>query len=234
MAETAFGTLGEGLEATQRRVRMAARALARNDLGHAYGHVSARLDADRFLVCAARPMGLIRPGEDGTIVPVDGPLPDGVLGEVRCHQRIYRRRPDVNGICRTFLRETMTLSTFRRTPRARHGFGAYFAPAPPLWDDPALLRSDTAADRLAEALGAARAIVMRGNGAILTGAAVEESVVMAFYLEEAARTELAVLAVGANADPVELTAGEARARATGSGRIFERMWEHLTRADPEA
>lgn len=213
---------------------MAARALDRNDLGHAYGHVSARLDADRFLVCAAKPMGLIRPGEDGAVVPVDGPLPDGVLGEVRCHQRIYRRRPDVNGVCRTFLRETMTLSTFRRTPRARHGFGAYFAPAPPLWDDPALLRSDEAADRLAEALGAARAIVMRGNGAILTGATVEESVVMAFYLEEAARTELAVLTVGGNADPVELTAEEAQARATGSGRIFERMWEHLTRADPEA
>lgn len=233
MAETAFGSLGEPLETTQRRVRKAARALARHDLGHAYGHISARLDSDRFLVCAAKPMGLIGPGEDGTIVGIDGALPEGVLGEVRCHQQVYRRRADVNGICRTFLRETMTLSTFGRTPRARHGFGCYFAPGPPLWDDPALLRSDEAAGLLADTLGEARAIVMRGNGAILTGATVEEAIVMAFYLEEAARTELAVLAIGGNATSIELPLADALARATSTGRIFERMWDYLTDGDPE-
>src|SRR5690606_6356577 len=109
---------------------------------HAYGHVSARLDEESFLVCAAKPMGLIARGEDGTIVPIDGPLPEGVLGEVRCHQRVYANRGDVNGICRIFPRSVMTLSTFRRTPRARIGFGAYFHPQPPLWDDPLLIRSD--------------------------------------------------------------------------------------------
>ena len=233
MAETEFGRIGEPIEATQIRVRKAARALARHDLGHAYGHVSARLDDERFLVCAAKPMGLIRPGESGTVVPVEGALPEGVLGEVRCHQQIYRRRPDVNGICRTFLRETMTLSTFRRVPRARHGFGSYFAPGPALWDDPALLRSDEAAARLAERLGESRAIVMRGNGVILTGATVEESIVMAFYLEEAARTELAVMTIGDNAQSVEIPLDEAKARATNTGRIFERMWDYLTHGDPE-
>ena len=233
MAETVFGALGEPLAATQIRVRKAARALARHGLGHAYGHVSARLDETAFLVCAAKPMGSIRPGEAGAVVPVEGALPAGVLGEVRCHQQIYRRRADVNGICRTFLRETMTLSTFRRVPRARHGFGCYFAPGPALWDDPALLRSDEAAARLAERLGEARAIVMRGNGVILTGATVEESIAMAFYLEEAARTELAVMAVGDAAESVEIPLDEARARATGSGRIFERMWDYLTDGDPE-
>ncbi len=233
MPETEFGVLGEPVEATQVRVRKAARALARHDLGHAYGHVSARLDDERFLVCAAKPMGLIRPGQPGTVVPIEGALPDGVLGEVRCHQQIYRRRPDVNGICRTFLRETMTLSTFRRVPRARHGFGTYFAPAPALWDDPGLLRSDEAAAKLAETLGDLRAIVMRGNGVVVTGATVEESIVMAFYLEEAARTELAVMAVGDNAESIEIPLEEARARATGTGRIFERMWDYLTDGDPE-
>lgn len=233
MAETEFGRLGEPRAATERRVRMAARALARNDLGHAYGHVSARLDDRSFLVCAAKPMGLIAAGEAGTVVPIAGGLPDGVLGEVRCHQQIYARRPDVNGICRTFLRETMTLSTFRLTPRARIGFGSYFHPAPALWDDVALLRDDAQAARLAETLGDRRAIVMRGNGAILVGATVEEAAVMAFYLEEAAKTELAVLAVGRAAQSVEMTAAEAKARAVSSGRIFERMWDYLTAGDPE-
>jgi HCOMODA/2-hydroxy-3-carboxy-muconic semialdehyde decarboxylase len=229
-----FGFLGEPLDRSQSRVRVAARALGNNDLGHAFGHVSARIDAKSFLVCAPKPMGLIEPGETGTIVPVEGPLPDGVLGEVRCHQQIYKRRPDVNGIARTFLRDVMTLSTFQRTPKARIGFASYFAPCPPLWDDPLLLRDDAAAKKFAETLGNARAIVMRGNGCVLTGATVEEAIVMAFFLEEAAKTELAVMASGNEEASVVYSSEQAAARAVSSGRIFERMWDYLTNGDPEA
>ena len=234
MSDTEFGSIGEPLDRTQVRVRVAARALARNDLGHAFGHVSARIDADSFLVCAPKPMGLIAPGEAGTVVPVDGPLPEGVLGEVRCHQQIYKRRSDVNGIARTFLRDVMTLSTFQRTPKPRIGFATYFAPCPPLWDDPLLLRDDAAAEKFAETLGDARAIVMRGNGCVLTGATVEEAIVMAFFLEESANTELAVMASGQEASSVIYSPEQSKARAVSSGRIFERMWDYLTAGDPEA
>ena len=51
-------------------VRRAARALGRHGLVHAYGHCSQRLDADHFLVCTAKPLGTIAPGEAGTVVPV--------------------------------------------------------------------------------------------------------------------------------------------------------------------
>jgi HCOMODA/2-hydroxy-3-carboxy-muconic semialdehyde decarboxylase len=233
MTDTNFGSLGEPVKRTQTRVRMAARALGRNDLGHAFGHVSARLDADSFLVCAPKPMGLIAPEDEGTIVPIEGTLPDGVLGEVRCHQQIYKRRPDVNGIARTFLRDVMTLSTFQRTPKSRIGFASYFAPFPPLWDDPLLLRDDAAALKFAETLGNARAIVMRGNGCVLTGATVEEAIVMAFFLEESAKTELAVMASGQEDRSLLFSKEQATARAVSSGRIFERMWDYLTNGDPE-
>ncbi|WP_211187830.1 class II aldolase/adducin family protein, partial [Achromobacter sp. Bel] len=138
-------------------VRVAARALARANLVHAYGHCSSRLDADHFLVCAARPMGLIAPGEAGTVVPVHGDLPDGVLGEVRIHQHIYRLRPDVGGVVRSMPPTVMTLSSARVTPAPRHGMGSYFSPAVPLWDDPQLVRGDAQARGVAETLGAARA-----------------------------------------------------------------------------
>lgn len=233
MTSTQFGTLGEPLNKTQVRVRKAARALGRNNLGHAYGHVSARIDANSFLVCAPKPMGLITPKDKGTVVPVEGPLPKGVLGEVRCHQQIYLRRSDINGIARTFLRDVMTLSTFKRTPKPRIGFGSYFAPSPPLWDDPLLLRDDRMAAKLAETLDSARAIVMRGNGCILTGGTVEEAIVMAFYLEEAAKTELAVMATGKEESSIIYSNEEASARAVSSGQIFERMWDYLTADDPE-
>lgn len=71
----------------QGKLNLAARALAHAGLVHAYGHCSIRIDADCFLVCAPKPLGMIEDQDAGTIVPVEGELPDGVLGEVRIHQK---------------------------------------------------------------------------------------------------------------------------------------------------
>ncbi|MBT3549842.1 MAG: class II aldolase/adducin family protein [Rhodospirillaceae bacterium] len=222
----------------QIRVRKAARALAGAGLVHAYGHCSQRIDDKKFLVCAPKPMGLIAAGEDGHVVPIDGDLPDGVLGEVRIHQHIYRRRADVGGIARTMPPNAMSLSTLGLTPKARHGFGAYFYPSPPLWDDPLLVRNDEAAAGVAEALGDARAVVMRGNGVVSAGDDIEQAVVFAWYLEDAAKAEWQVLQASAaidagRAEEKLFNAEEAEIRAVGLGRIYERMWEFLTHGDPE-
>jgi HCOMODA/2-hydroxy-3-carboxy-muconic semialdehyde decarboxylase len=227
VASTSIGDL-------QVRVRKAARAMGRHGLVHAYGHVSARIDHDEFLVCAPRPMGCIAPGEDGIRVPINGALPAGVLQEVRIHQQIYRLRPDVGGICRVQPPRLMALSTMKITPRARHGSGTYFAPHAPLWDDPMLVRSDDKAQALVEKLGTARAIVMRGNGAVCVGASIEEAACMAYLLEDAAAVELAVLQIDAQATPAFYTPEQIAARAVSSGGLFERMWEFLTFGDPEA
>ena len=138
----------QALDDLQRQLRMAARALGRHGLAHAYGHCSVRIDARSFLVCAARPMGLIAPEEPGVVVDVDGSLPEGVLGEVRIHQQIYRRRPEVQSIARTMPRHVMTLGTARRVPKPRHGFGSYFGAGISLWDSPQLVRSDAQARQI--------------------------------------------------------------------------------------
>ena len=214
-------------------VRRAARALDRCGLVNAYGHCSARIDERTFLVCASKPMGMIERGEAGTIVNVDGPLPDGVLGEVRTHQQIYKRRPDAGGITRTFGPNVLALSALRATPQPRHGFGAYFAPQPPLWDDPLLLRSDEQASALADQLGGANAIVMRGNGAITVAPSLDIAVVLAWYLDDAARVELAVRAAGELSTAPVLSDDECAKRAVTAGGIYERMWAYLTNGDPE-
>lgn len=213
-------------------VRTASRALARHGLVHAYGHCSLRLDEAHILVSPAKPLGLVSNADPCLVVPLDGPLPDGVLGEVRIHREIYRRRPDVGGIVRAMPRDAMTLGTLRRTPLPRHGMGAYFAPQPALWDDPQLLRSDAQASALADTLGPGRAILMRGNGTVTAGASLEEAVVLTYYLEDACRIELACLATAAQG--AVMTPEETTARATWSGRILERMWDYLTQAQTTA
>ncbi|MDB5680474.1 MAG: aldolase [Sphingomonas bacterium] len=210
----------------QALVQQAARALTAAGLVHAYGHCSVRLDADCFHVCAAQPLGLVgdRPG---TVVPLDGPLPDGVLGEVRAHREIYRRRSEVGGLCRIMPPAVMALSTQGIVPKPRHGIGAYFADLP-LWDDPRLLRDDDAAARLADALGQASAIVMRGNGAITVGDSLQQAAVLAWFLEDCARIEREVRAMGFDPATGLLDAAETTARQVWSGGVTERMWSHLT------
>jgi len=222
------------VRALSRDVRLAARALARHGLVSAYGHCSARLDADAFLVSPARPLGLVAAGESCVIVSLEGPFPEGVLPEVRIHREIYRLCPDVGGVARIQPPKLMSLSVLGCTPLARHGFGAYFYPQPPLWDDPQLLRSDSQARQLAQQLGTHSAIVMRGNGAVTTGTSLRMAIVLAWYLEDAARVELDCLSVQAHAQVRILTSAEAAVRATWSGHLCERMWDYLTAGDHEA
>jgi HCOMODA/2-hydroxy-3-carboxy-muconic semialdehyde decarboxylase len=212
----------------QHTVWLAARALARAGLVHAFGHCSVRLDAETFLVCAARPMGLIGDGEGGTLVGVDGALPAGVLGEVRMHQQIYRRRLDVGAICRFMSPHVMALAAMGETPRARHGFGAYFYPQPPMWQDPQLVRNDSSAQGVAETLGSAPAIVVGVNGAVTAATDMPRALALAWFLEDTARVELAVRAAGGEAHASFADAEAACQRATWEGRIAERMWELLT------
>ncbi len=213
-------------------VRVAARAIGRAGLAHAYGHCSTRLDDATFLVSPAKPMGLVTAHDEPVIVPINGALPEGVLGEVRLHQKIYQRRSDVHGVVRYQSPHLMSLSSLGRTPLPRHGFGSYFAPQPPLWSDTRLVRVDGLAAAAADMLAKSRAIVLRGNGAVTVGPTLAEACVMAWYLEDAARVELAILATGLPG--LVFNAEEAAARATTEGQIIERMWEWLTAGDPLA
>lgn len=216
-----------------RTVRIAARALGKHGLVHAYGHCSARLDADTFLVCPARPMGLVEPGESCTPVPVDGPLPDGVLGEVRIHQHIYRTRPEAGGVVRYMGPNAMALAALARSPKPRHGFGTYFAPEVPVWDDIQLIRDDEKAKGVVATMGANAGVLMRGNGAVTAGESLIEAVVLAWYLEDVCRVELEALKTGLADIAPTIAPDAAAARATKAGMIFERMWDHLTAGDPE-
>ena len=219
-------------DALARRLAVACRAVGRAGLAHAYGHCSARIDARTFLVSPAKPLSLVTESDAPVRVLAAAPLPESALPEVRLHQQIYRKRPDAGGIVRFQSPKLMSLSTLGRTPLARHGLGSYFAPQPPLWPDPRLVRDDKNAEAVAALLGNGRAIVLRGNGALAVGRSVEEAAVLAWFLEDAARVELDVLVTGLAGQVY--SAAEAADRAVTSGRLFERMWDWLAAGDPAA
>lgn len=220
-------------DADERTVRRMARALGNNGLSGPFGHCSVRLDPERFLVCAPRPMGLIGAGEAGSTVNVVGDLPDQVLGEVRVHQQIYRRRPQAGAICRFISPQITALAAMGRTPQARHGFGSYFAAGVPMWKSASLIRNDVAAEQAAALMGERPAMFLSVNGAVTVAETPERAVALAYFLEDAARVELAALSAGLEDTAPVLDADAAAERATWNGRIAERVWEYLLRNDPE-
>src|SRR5258705_13748049 len=184
------------MEQQQIIVRKMARALARAGLVTAFGHCSVRLDGESFLVCAAKPMGIIKPGEPGTVVSTDAPLPEGVLGEVRMHQQIYKRRGEIKAICRFISPNVVTLAALGLTPKARHGQGAHFYPQVPFWPDPGLIRNDPAAVGVAETMGKAPAVVVSVNGAVTGAETPQQAGGPAGFPEECPPGELAALHAG--------------------------------------
>lgn len=216
----------------ERRLRIAGRTISRAGLAHAYGHCSLRLDDRHFLVSPSKPLGLSREGDHCHVLHVDEPIPAHVLGEVRIHREIYRRRPDVGGIVRAMPPHVMTLGACGLLPLPRHGFGAYFDNALELWDDPQLLREDDAAAALAVQLGGGRAILMRGNGCVVTGDTIEQAIVLTWYLEDMSRIEIGARALACPYAKI-LTTAECQQRATWAGAICERMFQHLSHGDIE-
>lgn len=203
----------------------------RHGLAHAYGHVSARIDEASFLVSPAQPLGTLSCNEQGVIVPLDGELPVGALPEVRIHREIYRNRPEIGGVVRVQPPALMALSALQETPRVLHGLGTYFAPHPPLWPGVTLVRDDVQAVKVAEMMCNNAAIVLSGNGCVVAGETLEEAAGLTYFLEDAARLELAVRAAGGN--PRVYTGDEVKARAVKAGMLFERMWHYLCFEDEE-
>ena len=84
----------EWLPMHARQLRVAARAVARAGLVHAYGHCSLRIDAQQFMVTPPKALGLVvHRLTRRSIVPTEGALPHGALPEVLAHQGIFRRAP---------------------------------------------------------------------------------------------------------------------------------------------
>lgn len=203
----------------------AALALAGEGLVNAFGHVSVRLDSDRVAITPPKPLGSVRPEDEIAVVRLDvAELPAGIPKEAWIHLAILRARPDVGAVCRA-QPEYVTAVTAAGVPiRPLHGQGSFVGDRVPVFADPRLVRDAERAEHLAEALGEAEALVMRGNGAITTGADVGQAVARMWVLEKSARLNAMAAAAGT---PEPLSVEEQDAWRAAGPELLARIWNHL-------
>lgn len=220
-------TPGAGLAA-------AARALAGSGLVDAFGHLSVRLGPDAALITPPRPLSRLGDEAELLTLPLGEleELPDAVPKEAWIHWALYRADPELGAACRAQPPAPLALAAVADELPALHGQGALLGAAVPVFDDARLVRDRERAEALAALLAEhpqpaghpARALVMRGNGALAVAATPGRAVARMALLERSARVYLAAAAAG---DPKPLRPEEIEFWQETGGELLDRLWSHL-------
>ncbi len=165
-------------------VAEAARIITGAGLVEAFGHVSVR-NGDGFLITSTRPLGA---AGEGDVIQADrsGAAPGGTEDfplEAAMHAAVYAAREDVNAICRTHSPAAVSAGASGEVPELAHGLGG-LAGEVAISGRTDLVTDEAAGREIAEDLGSADCLLIRGNGSIATGRDLAEAVVRARYLEE--------------------------------------------------
>jgi HCOMODA/2-hydroxy-3-carboxy-muconic semialdehyde decarboxylase len=231
----------DSLAADQRaELALANRILFREAVVDGYGHVSVRDERNpgQFLQARSLAPALVEPGDvivhDLAGERVEG---EGDLSLERfIHAAIYARRPDVHAIVHSHSQPVVLFSVLD-------------VPLQPLWHvcgflgegvarfdsrlaygDSDLLITDLAKGRaLAEALGEAPLVLMRGHGAACVAPTLREAVYRAIYTDANAKLQAQAMQLGA---VTYLSPGEAAQSALSATRpkVLARPWDLWRRA----
>ncbi|MBO0753285.1 MAG: class II aldolase/adducin family protein [Bradyrhizobiaceae bacterium] len=166
------------------------------------GHISVRLSDDPTLfLMKPHSVGLDEITMENILtIDLDGNVVAGTArrhSEVFIHTEILKARPDVLSVIHTHPPYGVALSASGRPLRCYSQPGALFADALGVYGDTiALVRSADLGRGVAAALGPHRAVLLKNHGVAVVGASIEEAVVNAIMLENAAKVQMITEAAG--------------------------------------
>jgi ribulose-5-phosphate 4-epimerase/fuculose-1-phosphate aldolase len=217
--------------ALRRDVATANRIIERCGLSGVFGHVSARLPGERFLLPTRRSPrfaaadSLLLLDTEGKVIGGEG-APNS---ELWIHARGYAARPDVGGIVHAHPPACVCLTQLGLPHRVVHNQGAVFADRIAEYERIGLIRTRELGDELAATLGNGLAVMMRGHGITIAAADVRTATVAACFLEESAALQLRMLAAagGDSARIRAYTREQAERLSDQLGPpIVDRAWEY--------
>jgi L-fuculose-phosphate aldolase len=166
------------------------------------GHISMRLPDDHSLFfMKPHSVGLDEITEENILtIDLDGKVVAGAArrhSEVFIHSEILKARPNVNCVIHTHPPHAVALSATGRPMKCMSQPGALFYEALGVYSDSiALIRTREMGARVAAALGAHRAVLLKNHGVAVAGASIEEAVITVIMLENAAKVQMIVEAAG--------------------------------------
>lgn len=229
-----------GLIDALRDIVIANRILAAEDVVDAFGHVSLRHpdNPDHYLLARSRSPELVTMDDimeftlDGDIVGDDSRKP---YAERHIHGGIYERRPDVQSVVHNHAQAIIPFSITKTPLRPVMHVTGVIGEQVPVWDiedkfggTSLLVTNMDQARDLAEKMGQARVVLMRGHGCAIAGGSIKEVVLTAIYTQVNAKLQLQAMPLGdvkyLSPEEIELTP------ETLIGPLaMERAWEYFAR-----
>ncbi|MGF6870639.1 class II aldolase/adducin family protein [Paraburkholderia sp. MM5477-R1] len=117
--------------------------------------------------------------------------------EVFIHSEIYKARPDITSVIHTHPIHAVALSATGKSLKMISQPACTFADGVPYYTDTVnLIRTQDMGRGVAQALGNAKAVLMRNHGVAVAGRTIEEVVILALALDEACHIQLLTEAAG--------------------------------------
>jgi ribulose-5-phosphate 4-epimerase/fuculose-1-phosphate aldolase len=203
------------------------RILSRRGLVEGFGHLSARMDDGSVLMTPRKALLVVEPDEIVRLDP-SGNQSGGTGSppvETNMHLAVYAARPDVQAISRTHSFTTSVFAAMGHGLRPIHSFGTHLGDDVPVHQSMALVSTADRARDVVTTLGKRDAVLLRGNGTLITAPTLIEALMRAIWLEESASLQWRVLAVGGQ--PIFYTPEEvALRRAMDMPHEPVRAWEY--------
>jgi ribulose-5-phosphate 4-epimerase/fuculose-1-phosphate aldolase len=142
------------------------------------------------------------------------------------HQAIYKARPDVKAVFHFHSPAVILLSVVGQSIQPMHNYSAIFYDGVPLYTGTGQVESPARAGEMAKLLGNAKALMLRGHGAVVVGQSVREVCMLALFLEESARLQTEATKLGT---PMLIERDEAEkiAKRAFKPTSIERAWDHF-------
>ncbi len=200
----------------------------------AFGHVSARVPATDTFLIPTRASPMLAAADRLMTLDLDGRVLEGdgePNSELWIHARIYAARPDVGAVVHVHAPACVVLGQIGQTVRPLHNSGAVVGEVV-TYERAGLIRSRALGDTVAAVLGARRAMLLRGHGANVAESDVRRAIVVACFLEEAARMQVeALAAAGGDTTRIRFYDGQEAARVRGEldqPEPMERAWAYYS------
>jgi len=199
----------------------ALRIISNEGLSDAFAHLSARTDGgDEMLFMPRKSPALVNSNEL-FVVDFEKPVPQSSI-----HQAIYKTRHGVKAVFHFHSPAVVLLSVIGQTVRPMHNYSAIFYEGVPLYTGTGQVESPRRAGEMVRLLGDAKALILRGHGAVVVGQSIREVCMLALYLEESARLQSEAMKLGTPMF-VERDEAERIAKRTFKPASTDRAWEHF-------
>jgi ribulose-5-phosphate 4-epimerase/fuculose-1-phosphate aldolase len=206
-----------------------------------FGHISFRHDKDpNYYVMSHHLAPPLVAADDLVTFDLDSnPVVDPgkrFYSERFIHGEVYKQRPDVHSVVHSHALSLIPFAATKQKLRPMYHMSAFLGKGAPVYDQRKkagitnmLVRTPELGQALADKLGEAQVVLMRGHGATMVGATIRAAVYRAIYAMQNATAQMDAIKLG-EGKVVYLDPAEAEAYEKYSGEVMHRPW-NLWRAE---